>query len=428
MDREPNTSTPFAIRSGFTDLRMEILRERGARLHFVSRYGDAVKPSTCACPRITVNDVSEAIVTTTPLHPGVGRPSRARLAVLNAASAVSLRLLPRIPDPVKRLLLGRRSVTVDGNTLDTTVQLMLALQRSAGTGGFIASNDLSVARSQLRKLATFVTAAIAVGVHDLTVSGGAGELRARHYVPVNAIGSEPLLVFYHGGGFVVGDIDTHDTVCRLICRDAAVHVLSVDYRLAPEHPAPAGVEDAYAAYRWAVDHAAELGADPNRVAVGGDSAGGNLAAVVSRLARNEGAPIPALQLLIYPLTSSFLTDTRSKTLFADGFFLTKADIDWCGEVYLGGAAIDASDPRISPLLDDDLSGLPPALVVTAGFDPLRDEGNQYAEALAAAGVSVDHRQFGSLIHGFTNFFPLGGDSASATAELISALRAHLSRA
>jgi acetyl esterase len=237
----------------------------------------------------------------------------------------------------------------------------------------------------------------------------------------------PLLVFFHGGGFVLGDIDTHDALCQVICRDADVHVLSIDYRLAPEHKAPAAVEDAYAAYLWAVDHVGELGADPTRIAVGGDSAGGNLAAVASQLARNAGAPLPVLQLLIYPVTNYFSGDTRSKTLFADGFFLTKKDMDWCRAHYLGGAAIKAADPRISPLLADDLSGLPPAVVVTGGFDPLRDEGTQYAEALAAAGVPVDHRQFGTLIHGFVNFFPLGGGSATATAEVVSALKAHLSR-
>jgi acetyl esterase len=196
--------------------------------------------------------------------------------------------------------------------------------------------------------------------------------------------------------------------------------------LAPEHKAPAGVDDAFAAYRWVSDHAADLGADAGRIAVGGDSAGGNLAAVVSQQARNEGVRLPALQLLIYPRTN-FVGETRSITLFADGYFLTKRDIDWFTLKYIDGAEIDATDPRLSPLLADDLSGLPPALVLTAGFDPLRDEGAQYAEAMRAAGVTVDHRQFGSLIHGFANLFPLGGGSTVATTEMISAMRAHLSR-
>jgi acetyl esterase len=361
-------------------------------------------------------------------HAEAALPGPARLAILNASSRVMLRLLPHLPDAVKRLLLGRRTVTIDGNTLDTTLQFMLAAQRSAGVNGLVASSDVHVARSQLRKLSSMIDAGIAVGVRDGSIPGPAGPLPVRHYTPVDASTGQPapLLVFFHGGGFVVGDLDTHDALCRLLCRDAGVHVMAVDYRLAPEHPAPAAVDDCYAAYRWALEHAAELGADPSRVAVGGDSAGGNLSAVVSQLARNDGITLPALQVLLYPATD-FSSDTRSKTLFADGFFLTKTDMDWFRDNYLAGSALDTDDPRISPLLAEDLSGLPPALVLTGGFDPLRDEGNQYAEALAAAGVTVDHRQFGPVVHAFANFFPLGGASATATAEVVSAVRAHLSR-
>jgi acetyl esterase len=206
-----------------------------------------------------------------------------------------------------------------------------------------------------------------------------------------------------------------------------MHVLSVDYRLAPEHKAPAGADDAFAAFVWARDHAADLGADADRAAVGGDSAGGNLAALVAQRARNEGPGLPALQLLIYPVTN-YRDETRSQTLFAKGYFLTKHDLSWFRHNYLDGAQVDASDPRVSPLLADDLSGLSPAMVLTGGFDPLRDEGRQYVDAMRAAGVTVDHRQFGSLVHGFANFFPLGGGSAAATTEMISALRAHLARA
>jgi acetyl esterase len=361
------------------------------------------------------------------VHPEVGTPSRARLAVLGLGSGALFRLLPRIPDSIKRLLVGRRTVTIDGNTLDTTLQLMLAAQRASGAGGLIASSDVRDARAQLRRLASYLDTGISVGVRELSLPGPAGQLGARHYVPVNTVGDEPLLVFFHGGGFVVGDLDTHDGLCRLICRDAGVHVLSIDYRLAPEHPAPAGIEDCFAAYRWALEHRAELGAaESAKVAVGGDSAGANFATVVSKLARDAGVPTPALQLLIYPV-ADIADDTRSKTLFAEGYFLSKADMDFCTAHYLLGASIDRTDPRLSPLLADDLSGLPPAMVVTGGFDPLRDEGDKYAEALAAAGVAVDHRQFGAMVHGFANFFPLGGGSATAMAEIVSALRAHLAR-
>jgi acetyl esterase len=351
--------------------------------------------------------------------------SQRRDALVNAAAGVTLRALPRIPDPVKRLLLGRRSVAVDGNTLDTTLQLMLAGRRAVGLGGLVFSDDVAAARSQLRTLAASFRQDIPVAaVTNLSIPGPAGPIPARHYRPAEP--AAPLLVFYHGGGQVIGDLDTHDDLCRLICRDGGVHVLSVGYRLAPEHPAPAGNDDAFATFQWALDHGGELGADTSRVAVGGDSAGGNHAALVAHRARNEGTRLPVLQLLFYPVTN-YSAETRSQTLFAEGYFLTKRDLHWFRDKYLHGADVDAADPRVSPLLAGDFSGLPPALVLTAGFDPLRDEGNDYAEAMRAAGVVVDHREFGSLVHGFANFFPLGGGSAVAITETISAMRAHLCR-
>jgi acetyl esterase len=361
-------------------------------------------------------------------------PSR-KDAIVNAAAGVTLRGLPRIPAGVKRLLLGFRSITVDGNTLDTTLQLMLASQHAVGIdSGLLSDDDVAKSREQLRILAASFKQNIPVArVTNLCIPGQAGPIPARHYNPPGsaarsdvAAEAAPMLVFYHGGGQVVGDLDVHDDLCRKICRDGAMHVLSVDYRLAPEHKAPAGADDAFAAFLWARDHAADLGADPDRVAVGGDSAGGNLAALVAQRARSEGPGLPALQLLIYPLTN-YRDETRSQTLFAEGYFLTKHDLNWFRDQYLNGTQLDASDPQVSPLLADDLTGLPPALVLTGGFDPLRDEGQQYVDAMRAAGVAVDHRQFGSLVHGFVNFFPLGGGSATATAEMISALRAHLAR-
>jgi acetyl esterase len=367
----------------------------------------------------------------TPSLPGqatpVGPPRAAKGPVVNALAGLTLRGLPRIPNGVKRVLLGGRSVTIDGNTLDTTLQLMLTGMTAVGLNALIASPDVVAARTQARILAASFKRDIPVArVTNLSIPGPAGPLPARHYRPVNGDG-EPLLVFYHGGGQVVGDIETHDDVCRQMCREGGLHVLSVDYRLAPEHKAPAGSDDAYAAFGWALDHAGELGADPGRVAVGGDSAGGNLAALVSLRARDEGNRLPALQLLFYPITN-YSGETRSQTLFAEGFYLTKKDLQYCRDQFLGGAQVDAADPRVSPLLADDLSGLPPALVLTAGFDPLRDEGRHYADAMREAGVAVDYREFGSLVHAFANFFPQGGGSAIAMAETISALRAHLARA
>ncbi|OKH71054.1 lipase [Mycobacterium sp. SWH-M3] len=348
-------------------------------------------------------------------------------ALLERATDFTLNAIPRIPDRRKRLLLGGRTVTVDGNTLDTTLQFMLAAQRASGLGGLVSDRDsVPASREQLRTTAAMLRTRIHVDVTNISIPGPAGPIPVRRYVCDRpAAGPTALLLFFHGGGFVIGDLDTHDSLCRLICRDGGIQVLSVDYRLAPEHKAPSSFDDCYAAYEWALDHAAGLGA--SRIVVGGDSAGGNLAAVVSQQARDNELPLPALQLLLYPVTD-WSSDTRSRTLFAHGYYLTKPDMDWFAAHYLDGADVEPDDPVVSPLLAEDLSGLPPALVYTAGFDPLRDEGNRYALAMRDAGVLVDLREERSLTHAFANFFPLGGGSATATTAMISALRAHLSHA
>ena len=355
---------------------------------------------------------------------GVKRSVRAR--AVDAAGKVTLHAIPGMPDRIKRLLLGGHRITIDGNTLDTTLQLMLAASRLSGSEGLILSENVANARTELNAVAAqFPRVAVDVTSTDVSIPGPGGDIPAIHIRPTGGDGA-PLLVYYHGGGFVVGGYETHGNLCEAISHHAGVHVLFVDYRLAPEHKAPAAVDDAYAAYLWARDHASELGADPARVVVGGDSAGGNLAALVTHRARDEAAQAPTMQLLLYPMVN-YAGQTRSMGLFADGFFLRRWDMDFCSDKYLGGSGVDATDPRVSPLLADDLSGLPPAILVTAGFDPLRDEGRQYAEALRAAGNPVDAREYGSLIHSFPNFFALGGGGASATYEIISALRAHLSR-
>jgi acetyl esterase/lipase len=344
-----------------------------------------------------------------------------------------MKVTPMLPIGVQRLMTGGRAVTIDGNTLDPTLRLALAGQRALGINGIIVDDDVAASRAQLRDLTAGLGGADIHGcdVRDISLPGPAGEIAARHYRPVgDPDGPEgtarPLLVFYHGGGFVVGDLDNYDAVCRLTCRDADIAVLSIDYRLAPEHPAPAALDDAYAAFRWAHDHAAELGGVSGQVAVGGDSAGGNLAAGVALRARDDGGPAPILQWLLYPVTDSAAA-TRSRTLYGDGYLLTKHDIDWFTAQYVGRSQLDPTDPRVSPLRAPDLSGLPPALVAVAGFDPLHDEGEQFATALRDAGVVVDLRRMRSLTHGFINLFGLGGGSATATTGLISALRAHLSR-
>jgi acetyl esterase len=345
----------------------------------------------------------------------------------STVTSVGAKVIPWVPEPAKRVLSGGRAVVIDGNTLDRTLQLTLSGMHAVGIDSLVLDDDPVVARAALREMTlSFGGPQIHVTVDEISLPGPAGAIGARHYRPVGGAPA-PLLVYYHGGGFTIGDLDTYDALCRLTCRDAGIHVLSIDYRLAPEHPAPAAVEDAYAAFEWAHENAAQLGAIPGRVAVGGDSAGGNLATVVSRLARDAGGPAPMLQWLLYPRTD-MTAHTRSMSLFARGFLLTKRNIEWMESHYLQGSGIDKADPRVSPVLAESLSGLAPALIAVAGFDPLRDEGESYAAALRAAGTAVDLRRIGSLTHAFANLFPLGGGSAAATSELISALRAHLSRA
>lgn len=259
----------------------------------------------------------------------------------------------------------------------------------------------------------------------LTIEGPHGPIGLRIIRPAAGT-TTGVYLHIHGGGWVWGTADQADPRLEHIADACGFAGVSIDYRLAPEHPAPAAVEDAYASFTWAYEHAAELGAAPGRVAVGGDSAGGNLAAVVCQLARDAGGPAPVLQWLIYPRTD-FTAQTRSLSLFARGFLLTKRDIDWFEVKYLGRSDVDRTDPRVSPMLAESLAGLAPALIAVAGFDPLRDEGESYAAALRAAGVAVDLRCMGSLCHAFINAFQLGGGSAAGTGELISALRAHLSR-
>ncbi len=233
-------------------------------------------------------------------------------------------------------------------------------------------------------------------VEDTTVPGAAGDLPARVYRPDGA-GPLPTILLLHGGGFVIGDLDTHDITARTLANGCAAVVVSVAYRLAPEHPFPAAVDDAVAAARHVAAHLAELGGD-DRLAMAGDSAGGNLSAVVAQTFRDDGRPL-AGQLLIYPVTD-MTGEHPSHAENAEGFFLDLATMEWFLRQYAGHLA-DHADPRLSPL-HGDLGGLAPAVVVVAEFDPLRDDGLAYAQALAAAGVPVQVRTFPGLIHGFVD--------------------------
>jgi acetyl esterase len=236
-------------------------------------------------------------------------------------------------------------------------------------------------------------------VTDGTLPGPRGPIAWRRYWPIG-VGAAPIpaLVYYHGGGFMIGNLETHDSTCRRVANKSRCQVVAIDYRLAPEHPFPAPVDDALAAFRHIRDNAAAFDTAADTIAVGGDSAGGNLAAVVCQQVKAAGEAMPAFQMLIYPATDS-VTVTDSRRDLAEGYFLTKDLMDWFWRHYVP-AGTDQSDLRLSPLLARDVAGLPPAYVLTAGYDPLKDEGHAYAERLRQAGVKVTYSNFPGTLHGF----------------------------
>jgi acetyl esterase len=244
----------------------------------------------------------------------------------------------------------------------------------------------------------------------------------RVYRPVGANADMPLpaLVFFHGGGWVIGDLDTHDVLCRQFTAEAGIVTVAVDYRLAPEAKFPAAADDAWTATKWVVANAGKLGIDAQRLAVGGDSAGGNLAAVVALMARDAGGPALRLQALLYPVTNVG-AETRSYRDFADGYMLTRDSMLWFFDQYLPSKEA-ASDWRVSPLRASSHAGVAPALIVTAGFDPLRDEGEAYAQKLRDAGVTVDYLCYGGMIHGFVPMGKLIDTGNRAVSHIAASLR------
>jgi acetyl esterase len=271
-------------------------------------------------------------------------------------------------------------------------------------------------RSRTAALGPFEDVA-AVADHKVPVAGG--EITVRVYSP-GGPGPHPALVFYHGGGWVIGDLYTHDGICRSITNAAGCVVASVDYRLAPEFRYPVAAEDSYAGLRWVVDNAARLGIDTRRVAVGGDSAGGNLATVVALMARERGGPALVQQTLIYPVTNHDL-DTPSYHENASGYLLTREGMRWFWRHYLARDE-QGKEPHASPLRAGSLGGLPPALVITAGCDPLRDEGEAYAARLREAGVPVTLTRYEGIFHGFIRMTRLHDKARAALDEIAGSLR------
>jgi acetyl esterase len=259
-------------------------------------------------------------------------------------------------------------------------------------------------------------------VEDRVIPGPAGDLPVRVYTPAGE-GPFPGLVFFHGGGFVICNLDTHDGPCRSLANGAGCVVVSVDYRLAPEHPFPAAPEDCYAATQWVAKNGSELGIDTTRLAIAGDSAGGNLTAVTALMTRERGGPALRFQLLVYPVTDCAF-DTASYRENAEGYFLSRDMMQWFWRQYLTDAG-QGAEPFASPLRAVDLSGLPPALCITAEFDPLRDEGEAYAARLREAGVAATTSRYDGMFHGFFGMGAMLDSGRDAVAEACAALRSAL---
>lgn len=286
--------------------------------------------------------------------------------------------------------------------------------------------EVATLRRDYAALADMVPPGPPVATNDRTVPGPAGEVPVRVYSPPGD-GPFGVLVYLHGGGWTIGDLDTHDHPCRTLCQEASVVVVSVDYRLAPEHPFPAALDDAWAALTWVADHGAEIGGRPDRLAVGGDSGGANMAAVLALMARDHGGPALDLQLLVYPavdLREEATDRYRSRRENGTGHVLTLEHLELFSASYRPDPAL-GHDWRVSPLLAEDHRDLPPALVITAGFDPLRDEGAAYADTLRSAGVEVVHSDYPETVHAMFQLAPFLDAGARALSESATALRTAL---
>jgi acetyl esterase len=335
---------------------------------------------------------------------------RARAAVVRGIFA--------LPAPLRRLMAGP-PVRIDGQEMALDAQLMIRLKNSSGSDVFADPVETARARyDQLPRLIGYASP-MPIATREVGVPAEHGDIPATLYTPAGLPAPSGLLVYFHGGGFSVGSRTSHDPVARYLAGHAGVRVLSVEYRRAPEHRFAAAADDAFAAFDYAHRHAAELGADPARIAVGGDSAGGNLAAVTAQQAVRRGGAVPAFQLLMYPPTD-LGTRRPSHDLFARGSTFTDRNLRWALANYIPSGT-DPRDPRLSPL-HGDVTGVPPAYIGSAGFDPIRDDGVAYADKLRAAGVPVALSRQADLPHAYLNFVGLGGRFAEAAAEAAGALR------
>ena len=323
-----------------------------------------------------------------------------------------------------RFLAGHR-ITMGSRTMDPKAQLVGEFAKSIRVPGVYP--PLPELRQQLRTMVALMDepAPALARIEDVTIPSPAGAIPARVYDAASGGEPRPALVYLHGGGWVQGDLETHHGLCARIAQRAGIAVVAIAYRLAPEAKFPAAVEDSLAAYRWIREQGRGLGLDQARVAIGGDSAGGNLSAVVCQLAKAGGLPSPVCQVLIYPATD-FSMSTPSHHELEHGHIIPRERIVWYAQQYLRGEA-DKKDPRVSPILGD-LRGQSPALIITAGFDPLRDEGHAYAEALLKAGVDVRYHEYPGQIHAFVSLTKAIPQGMACTHEIGDYLRQRLGRA
>jgi len=320
-------------------------------------------------------------------------------------------------------VLGSHRIRRGSRVMDPKAQIVGEFVKSIRVPGYFP--PLPELRQQLRTMVGLMDepAPPLPRIEDIRIPGPAGAIPARVYAPHESGAPRPIVAYFHGGGWVQGDLETHHGLCARLALHADAVVVAIDYRLAPEHKFPGAVEDCYATYRWLGRRGRDVGGDAEHVAVAGDSAGGNLCAVVSQLAASAGVPLPTCQVLIYPAVD-FSLETESHRELADGHIIPRDRIVWYSAQYLRSEA-DKSDLRASPLRAPSLAGQPPTMIVTAGFDPLLDEGHAYAEALRRAGVDVVYREFPGQIHAFVSLTKAIPQGMTCTLEIAEYLRKRL---
>ena len=343
----------------------------------------------------------------------------------DATQKAILKVILSLPSPILRALSGGGVVYKGGRTLDPRFQFFAHAARKLPPMSSLSPAE-AVAGSARGLAAVQGPLEPGVRTESLSIEGPNGPIPCRAYRPELQDAGAPLIVYAHMGGGVIGDLETCHAFCSILARICRTAVISVDYRLAPDHKFPVGLEDVLAAYRWARDNTARFGAAPVPPAIGGDSMGGNFSAIVAQEMKRKGEPQPAVQILIYPAVD-VASETPSMTTYADAYPLTRATMDWFMGHYMPADA-DPADPRLSPDKTADLSGLAPAVIATAGFDPLVDQGEAYAKRLQAAGAPVAYRCYDSLAHGFTAFTGAIPAADAACREIAGLVREMFDRA